>query len=303
MPSAELTFPSMRIHLIDGTYELYRHFFAVPPSSDRDGHEVGAIVGVLGSLLGMLQDGATHMAVATDHVVESFRNGLWAGYKTGEGIEPSLHRQFHPLEDALRAMGVVVWAMKEFEADDGLAAAARLAAADDRVEQVLICTPDKDLGQCVVGQRVVQFDRRNREIRDEAGVVAKFGVKPASIPDYLALVGDTADGFPGVRGWGAKSAAAVLARYGRLEAIPADSATWDVPVRGAARLSASLEADRGQAFLFRTLATLRHDAPVCRSVDELRWAGPGPEFETGARQLGAPHLWDRARRIAHPTGR
>ena len=288
---------AIRIHLVDGTYELYRHFFAVPPATDRDGNEVGAIVGVLASLLGMLQDGATHMAVATDHVVESFRNGLWPGYKTGEGIEPSLHRQFHPLEDALRAMGVVVWAMKEFEADDGLAAGARIAAADSRVEQVLICTPDKDLGQCVVGQRVVQFDRRNREIRDEAGVVAKFGVKPDSIPDYLALVGDSADGFPGIRGWGAKSAATVLARYGHLEAIPADSATWDVPVRGAARLGAALEADRDQAALFRTLATLRDDAPVCQSVDELRWTGPQAEFEAAASQLGAPQLWDRARRI------
>ena len=288
---------AIRIHLVDGTYELYRHFFAVPPATDRDGNEVGAIVGVLASLLGMLQDGATHMAVATDHVVESFRNGLWPGYKTGEGIEPSLHRQFHPLEDALRAMGVVVWAMKEFEADDGLAAGARIAAADSRVEQVLICTPDKDLGQCVVGQRVVQFDRRNREIRDEAGVVAKFGVKPASIPDYLALVGDTADGFPGIRGWGAKSAATVLARYGHLEAIPADFATWDVPVRGAARLGSALEADRGQAALFRTLATLRDDAPVCQSVDELRWTGPRPDFEAAASRLGAPQLWDRARRI------
>jgi len=288
----------MRIHLIDGTYELYRHFFALPPAADRDGHEVGAVVGVLGSLLGMLQDGATHLGVATDHVVESFRNGLWAGYKTGEGIEPSLHRQFHPLEDALRALGVAVWAMKEFEADDGLAAAARLAAADDRVTQVLICTPDKDLGQCVAGRRVVQFDRRNREIRDEAGVVAKFGVQPASIPDYLALVGDSADGFPGMPGWGAKSSAAVLARYRHLEAIPPDPAAWDVPVRGAARLSAALEADRDRAVLFRTLATLRYDAPVCASVDELRWTGPLPEFEPLASRLAAPQLWERARRIA-----
>ncbi len=292
----------MRIHLVDGTYELYRHFFALPPSLDRDGGEVGAIVGVLGSLLGMLQDGATHVAVATDHVVESFRNELWPGYKTGEGIEPNLHRQFHPLEDALRSMGVVVWAMEEFEADDGLAAGARIAGLDPRVEQVLICTPDKDLGQCVVGGRVVQFDRRNREVRDEAGVIAKFGVKPSSIPDYLALVGDTADGFPGIRGWGAKSAGAVLARYGHLEDIPSDVSAWDVAVRGAARLSAALESDREHAVLFRTLATLREDAPVCRSVDELRWAGPRPEFERVADQLGAPHLADRARRAAAHLG-
>ncbi len=259
---------------------------------------MGAIVGVLGSLLGMLQDGATHVAVATDHVVESFRNGLWPGYKTGEGIEPNLHRQFHPLEDALRAMGVTVWAMKEFEADDGLAAAARIAASDPRIEQVLICTPDKDLGQCVVGDRVVQFDRRNRELRNEAGVIAKFGVMPGSIPDYLALVGDTADGFPGIRGWGSKSAGAVLARYGHLEDIPADVSRWDVVVRGAARLSAALEADRDHAMLFRTLATLREDAPVCRSVDELRWTGARPEFDAVAAQLGAGHLADRVRRIA-----
>ncbi len=292
----------MRVHLVDGTYELYRHFFALPPSADRDGNEVGAVIGVLGSMLGMLQDGATHVAVATDHVVESFRNGLWPGYKTGEGIEPNLYRQFHPLEAGLRAMGVVVWAMEAFEADDGLAAGARIAAADERVEQILICTPDKDLGQCVVGSRVVQFDRRNREIRDEAGVIAKFGVRPGSIPDYLALVGDAADGFPGIRGWGAKSASAVLARYEHLEAIPADSAAWDVSVRGAARLSAALEADRVQAVLFRTLATLRDDAPASDSVDELRWTGPRPEFEAVAAALGVPQLWDRARRIAPPPG-
>ncbi len=288
----------MRVHLIDGTYELYRHFFALPPAADRDGNEVGAVVGVLGSMLGMLQDGTTHLAVATDHVIESFRNGLWSGYKTGEGIEPNLHRQFHPLEAGLRAMGVAVWAMEDFEADDGLASGARIAAADHRVDQVLICTPDKDLGQCVAGTRVVQFDRRNREIRDEAGVVAKFGVRPKSIPDYLALVGDAADGFPGIRGWGAKSAAAVLARYDHLEGIPADPAAWDVPVRGAARLSAALEGARPEAVLFRTLATLREDAPVSDTVDELRWTGPRPEFEAVAEALGVPHLWDRARRIA-----
>ncbi len=199
-------------------------------------------------------------------------------------------------------MGVTVWAMTEFEADDALAAAARIAASDPRVDQVLICTPDKDLGQCVVGGRVVQFDRRNREVRDEAGVIAKFGVRPSSIPDYLALVGDTADGFPGIRGWGAKSASAVLARYGHLEDIPSDVSAWDVTVRGAARLSVALESDREHAMLFRTLATLREDAPVCGSVDELRWTGPGPEFEGLADQLGAPHLADRARRVANNRG-
>jgi len=292
----------MRVHLVDGTYELFRHYFALPSSRASDGREVGALVGVLGSILGMLQSGATHLGVATDHVVESFRNRLWPGYKTGEGLEPALWAQFHPLEDALRTMGVVVWAMEDLEADDGLASAAHLAAADPRVEQVLICTPDKDLSQCVVGDRVVQFDRRKREIRNEAGVVAKFGVPPASIPDYLALVGDSADGFPGVSGWGAKSAALVLGRYRTLEGIPSEPAAWEVSVRGAARLSAALEANREQALLFRTLATLRTDASLFDSADELKWSGPRPEFEVVAQALGSPDLWDRARR-ARPAGR
>ncbi|OLC06244.1 MAG: flap endonuclease [Gemmatimonadetes bacterium 13_1_40CM_66_11] len=247
----------MRVHLLDGTYELFRHFYAMPKQTDRDGREVAAIIGVLGSVLGMLEGGATHLGVATDHVIESFRNDLWAGYKTSEGIEPELLAQFHPLEDALRAMGVVVWAMEEFEADDALAAAARLAAASPDVEQVIVCTPDKDLSQCVSGERVVQFDRRKRELRDERGVVARFGVGPASIPDYLALVGDSADGFPGIPGWGEKASGAVLGRYAHLERIPAKSTEWTVPVRGAARLAAALEENRTLALLFRTLATLR----------------------------------------------
>ncbi len=288
----------MRVHLVDGTYELFRHYFAMPSSLAPDGREVGALLGVLGSILGMLQSGTTHVGVATDHVVESFRNQLWAGYKTGEGLEPALWTQFHPLEEALRAMGVVVFAMEELEADDGLASAARLAAADPEVEQVLICTPDKDLSQCVVGDRVVQFDRRKRELRNEAGVRAKFGVGPRSIPDYLALVGDAADGFPGIPGWGAKSAAQVLARYEFLEGIPADPARWEVTVRGAARLSAALEADRDHAYLFRRLATLRTDAPLVGSVDELRWRGPTPRFQSVAASLGAADLWHRARRAA-----
>jgi len=287
----------MRVHLVDGTYELFRHYFAVPPALDADGRDRGAVIGVLSSLLGMLEDGATHVAVATDHVVESFRNLLWAGYKTGEGIEPALLAQFHPLEDALRAMGVTTWGMVELEADDGLASAARLAASDPRVEQVLICTPDKDLAQCVSGSRVVQFDRRRRELRDETGVVDKFGVPPGSIPDYLALVGDSADGYPGVPGWGAKSAGAVLARYLHLEAIPTDGAVWDVTVRGAARLSRNLEANRDLAMLFRRLATLRTDAALFESVDELRWRGPGASFEALARQLGQPSLSERAGRL------
>lgn len=288
----------MRVHLIDGTYELFRHFYGRPGAADRDGREMGAVIGVLGSLLAMIQDGSTHLGVATDHVIESFRNDLWAGYKRGDGIEPALLAQFHPLEDGLRALGVAVWPMVELEADDGLASAARLAAADPRVSQVLICTPDKDLGQCVAGTRVVQFDRRAREVRDAAGVEAKFGVPPASIPDYLALVGDAADGFPGVPGWGAKSAAAVLSRYGRLEDIPPDPARWEVPVRGAARLSAALEADRERACLFRVLATLRADAPLFDDVETLRWTGPRPELRPLADRLGAPELWTRAVRLA-----
>jgi len=286
----------LKVHLLDGTYELFRHFYAMPKQQDKNGREVAAIIGVLGSVLGMLEGGATHIGVATDHVIESFRNGLWAGYKTSEGIEPDLLAQFHPLEDALRAMGVVVWAMEEFEADDALAAAARLAAETTGVEQVIICTPDKDLSQCVVGQRVVQLDRRKRELRDEPGVVARFGVEPSSIPDYLALVGDSADGFPGVPGWGEKASGAVLGRYGHLERIPANAKEWEVPVRGAARLAAALQEHRDLALLFRTLATLRTDVPV-GTVADLRWHGPTPAFEQVARQLSVPGLWDRARRI------
>jgi len=288
----------MRVHLIDGTYELFRHFFAVPPAQDEGGQERGAVIGVVSSILGMIEDGATHLGVATDHVVESFRNLLWPGYKTGEGMEPTLWAQFHPLEETLRAMGVETWGMVELEADDGLAAAAHLAAQDGRVEQILICTPDKDLAQCVVGKRIVQFDRRRREVRDEAGVVAKFGVPPASIPDWLALVGDSADGYPGIPGWGAKSAATVLARYLHLEAIPAQVGDWDLSVRGAARLSANLEADRERVMLFRQLATLRTDARLFDSVDAIRWRGPGPEFQALSRHLGQPGLFDRARRAA-----
>jgi len=275
----------LRVHLLDGTYELFRHFYAMPKQTDRDGREVAAIIGVLGSVVGMLEGGTTHIGVATDHVIESFRNDLWAGYKTSEGVEPELMAQFHPLEDALRAMGVVVWAMEEFEADDALAAAARGAAASPDVEQVIICTPDKDLSQCVSGDRVVQFDRRKRETRDERGVVARFGVGPESIPDYLALVGDSADGFPGIPGWGEKASGA------------AKATEWTVAVRGVARLAASLEENRPLAMLFRTLATLRTDVPVFSSVEELRWPGPSPEFERVVQQLRVPGLWDRARRI------
>ena len=288
---------AMLVHLVDGTYELFRYFLAPGAAFDDAPPELRAVRGVVGSILGMLEGGATHLGVATDHVIESFRNGLWADYKTGEGLDPRLVAQFEPLEDALRALGVVVWAMVEFEADDALAAAAARAAADPRVEQVVICTPDKDLAQCVRGERVVQLDRRTRQVRDEAGVRQKFGVPPASIPDWLALVGDSADGFPGLPGWGPASASAVLARYGHLEAIPPDPTAWAAPVRGAPRLAATLAAQRDRALLFRDLATLRADAPIDADVDALRWRGPHAGFAGWAERLGAPALHDRATRL------
>jgi 5'-3' exonuclease len=292
----------LHVHLVDGTYELFRHHFGAPPASDVGGRPVGAVRGVLASVLLMIDHGATHLAVATDHVIESFRNGMYPGYKTGEGIEPDLLAQFHPLEDALRAMGVTVWPMKEFEADDGLASGAFLADADPRVERVVICTPDKDLAQCVRDDRVVQLDRRAGTVRDAAGVREKFGVEPTSIPDWLALVGDSADGFPGVSGWGAKSSSTVLARYPHLEDIPADSAGWDVKVRGAARLEESLRAAWKDALLFRDLATLRTGVEVFGDVDELRWAGPAPGFAAFCRDLGDEGLAERAARLAADRG-
>ena len=288
----------VNVHLIDGTYELFRHFYAVPSREDRAGREVGALVGVLHSLLGMLEAGATHIGVATDHVIESFRNDLWPGYKSSAGIDPAVRAQFHPFEGALAAMGVAVWPMVELEADDGLASAARLAGADPSVERVFICTPDKDLSQCVSGTRIVQFDRRQRALRDEDGVVDKFGVRPASIPDYLALVGDSADGFPGIPGWGAKSTSAVLAHYGHLEAIPLRSLPWGVAVRGAARLQENLRAGWRNALLFRDLATLRDDAGLFDDLEELRWSGATPGFERVAESLGDARLAERVERIA-----
>jgi len=248
---------------------------------------VAAVRGVLASILGMMKEGATHIGVATDHVIESFRNELWTGYKTSAGIEPELWAQFPVLEEALAAMGVVVWPMVEFEADDALAAAAAAAAGDERVERVIICTPDKDLAQCVRGTRVVQMDRRTRTIRDEAGVVAKFGVPPALIPDYLALVGDAADGYPGLPGWGAKSAAAVLTRFGRLELIPKDWRDWQVKVASPATLASTLLRERDSALLFRRLATLRTDIVLFASVDQLQWKGPTPAFPPLAARLDA----------------
>jgi 5'-3' exonuclease len=275
----------MQVHLIDGTYELFRHYYALPKVRDSKGQEVAAVRGVLASLMGMLGNGATHMGVATDHVIESFRNDLWPGYKTGEGVEPDLLAQFPLLEEALSALGIVVWRMVEFEADDALAAAAKAAADDPRVERVIICTPDKDLAQCVRGTRVVQLDRRKNITRDELGVVAKFGVEPASIPDYLALVGDSADGFPGLPGWGAKSAAAVLARFNHLESIPSDWREWGVNVASPKALSSTLLANLDQALLFRVLATLRTDVPVFDSVDQLEWKGPTADFAPLAARL------------------
>ena len=275
----------LNVHLIDGTYELFRHYYALPPAKDATGREVAAVRGVVNSVLGLITAGATHVGVATDHVIESFRNRLWSGYKTGAGIEPELFAQFPLLEQALSALGITVWPMVEFEADDALAAAAAIADADARVERVFICTPDKDLGQCVRGTRVVQMDRRTRVVRDEAGVIAKFGVPPASIPDYLALVGDAADGYPGLPGWGAKSAAAVLAKFGHLESIPDDWQTWSVNATSPARLARTLAAERERVLLFRTLATLRTDIPLLESVDDLRWQGPTPAFGPLAAQL------------------
>jgi 5'-3' exonuclease len=275
----------MQVHLIDGTYELFRHYYALPKVRDNTGQEVAAVRGVLASLMGMLGKSATHIGVATDHVIESFRNDLWPGYKTGEGVEPDLLAQFPLLEEALSALGIVVWQMVEFEADDALAAAAKAAANDPRVERVIICTPDKDLAQCVTGTRVVQLDRRKNITRDELGVVARFGVEPASIPDYLALVGDSADGFPGLPGWGAKSAAAVLAKFNHLESIPADWREWGVNVASPKALSSTLVANREQALLFRVLATLRTDVPVFDSVDQLAWKVPTADFAPLAARL------------------
>ena len=285
----------MDVHLVDGTYELFRYFFAVPAAKDVNGMEIGAVRGVLTSVLSMLERGATHIGVATDHVVESFRNDLYPGYKTSEGVAPELLSQFPILEEALEAMGVVVWPMVEFEADDALASAAGQAAKDDRVQRVLICTPDKDLSQCVVGSRVVQLDRRREILRDEAGVVAKFGVKPQSIPDYLGVVGDSADGFPGLPGWGAKAAALTLSQYPHLEDIPRDWREWHPSIKRARSLSEALCNGWEDAQLFRTLATLRLDVPVFDTIEDLRWNGPRPSFEPECERMKSPDLLRRVR--------
>jgi len=277
----------VNIYLIDGTYELFRHYYALPHAQDENGREVAAVRGVLASVLGMIKEGATHLAVATDHIIESFRNNLWPDYKTSEGVEPDLLAQFPLLEEVLSAAGVMVWAMVEFEADDALAAAAAQAALDPQVEQVIICTPDKDLAQCVHGTRVVQLNRRTRVVIDEAGVVQKFGVTPTSIPDYLALVGDAADGYPGLRGWGAKSSSALLAKFMHLEAIPKDWREWHVKVSGAGALANTLCQDWDRAVLFRQLATLRTDISLFDNVEQLKWNGPKAGFDQLAARLDA----------------
>jgi 5'-3' exonuclease len=292
----------MKVHLVDGTYELFRQFLAPRPGhKDADGVEVGATRAVTTSVLGMLEEGATHLGVATDHVIESFRNDLWPTYKNGEGLEPLLVAQFPMLEDALRALGVAVWAMVDLEADDALASAARVSGADKRVEQVIICTPDKDLGQCV-GGKIVQLDRRRDILLDADGVRDKFGVPPASIPDWLALVGDNADGFPGLPGFGAKTAAAVLTRYHDIESIPDDAASWDVPgIRGTDRLAATLASGRAVADRFKVLATLRTDADV-GAVDDWEWRGPTAELPYWCERFGSPRLATRVAKLAAARG-
>jgi len=288
----------MDVYLIDGTYELFRHFFALPSATDGKGQEIAAVRGVLTSVLSMIEGGATHIGVATDHVVESFRNDLYPGYKTSEGVPPELLSQFPILEDALQALGVLVWPMVDYEADDALASAAHTAAQDERVGRVFICTPDKDLGQCVSGTRVVQLDRRRNLVRDEAGVVEKFGVEPQSIPDYLAVVGDSADGFPGIAGWGAKGAASVLSHYGHLEKIPKDWQQWHPSIRKARPLSESLFKAWEDALLFRTLATLRADLPVLETVEHLCWRGPVPDIERRYRWLNTAGWFARVAKAA-----
>ncbi|MFM8971873.1 MAG: 5'-3' exonuclease H3TH domain-containing protein [Actinomycetota bacterium] len=287
----------MDVHLVDGTYELFRHHFALPSRPDADGVEVAAARGVVQTVVMMLEEGATHLAVATDHTVESFRNDLYDGYKTGDGIDPDLFGQFPIVEDALTALGVAVLPMDAYEADDGIASGARVTRTDPRVERVYLCTPDKDLAQCVEGTRVVQLDRRKGELRDADGVRAKFGVGPESIADWLALTGDSADGFPGLPGWGAKSSATVLAHYLDLEEIPFEPAEWVVAVRGAARLAAALEEGIEDARLFKDLATLRDDAPV-GTVDDWRWSGPAPGFSAWAGRLGLDHVATRVELLA-----
>jgi 5'-3' exonuclease len=291
--TAELT-----VHVVDGTYELFRQFFARPSHVNGDGLEIGGARGVLRSMLSLLEDGATHVGVTTDHVIESFRNDLYDGYKDGLGIDPDIKNQFQPLEDGLRSIGLATFPMVEFEADDGMASLAAMASADERVQRVLLCTPDKDLAQCVTDGRVLQFDRRNNKILGVDEVVEKYGVRPESIPDWLALVGDSADGFPGLPGWGAKSSATVLQRYGHIEQIPLAAGQWDITVRGGAKLAKTLADNLERALLFRRLATLDLDAPTAETVDELRWSGPADDIEATAKRFDAPDLVERTAALA-----
>ncbi len=292
----------MKVHLVDGTYEIFRHHFGVPSKDREEGEDFAGTRGVLWTVLALIDEGATHIGVATDHIIESFRNDLWPTYKSSAGMPETLLAQFPVLEEALEAMGVVVWPMVELEADDALAAAPAAAARDERVEQVQILTPDKDLAQCVQGDRVVQVDRRRSTMTDEAGVRARYGVIPESIPDWLALVGDSADGYPGLPGWGKVAASEVLAHYRHLEDIPQYGFRWDVNVRGRDRLAATLVEQRDLAFLFRDLATLRAGAPVLDDVERLRWTGPTPALEDMARRIRAWRLVERVSKAASGRG-
>jgi 5'-3' exonuclease len=289
----------VKVHLLDGTYELFRYHYGAPSEVREDPNDLSATRGVVGSVVTLLEQGVTHLGVATDHVIESFRNDLWPGYKSSAGMPPNLLAQFPLIEEALVAMGVMVWPMVEVEADDALAAAAARAAAEPAVEQVVIMTPDKDLSQCVTGDRVVQLDRRSETVTNEEGVVAKYGVGPESIPDWLALVGDSADGFPGLPGWGKKAASTVLARYLHIEDVPTLGARWEVDVRGAQRLAATLAADKELALLFRDLATLRAETPVFDDVEQLRWQGPTTGFDAMATRLRAERLPGRVAALDH----
>ena len=289
----------MKVHLVDGTYELFRHYFGAPSHITSEGYEVGATRAVLASMLSLLEQGATHVGIATDHTITSFRNELYEGYKDGSDIDPDISGQFHILEDLLEAAGFIIFPMVEFEADDALASAAVRSTVDKRVEQVVICTPDKDLGQCLTpDHKIVQYDRRKKLEMNYEAIIEKFGVRPESIPDYLGLMGDTADGFPGLQGWGAKSSSSVLAVYNHIEHIPEDPEKWEVSVRGAKKLAVTLNENRSLALLFRQIATLSYDAPTFGSIDELHWEGPGSDFVQIAEKLDATRLIERAERLA-----
>ena len=289
----------MKVHLVDGTYELFRHYFGAPSHITSEGYEVGATRAVLASMLSLLEQGATHIGIATDHTITSFRNELYEGYKDGSDIDPDISGQFHILEDLLEAAGFIIFPMVEFEADDALASAAVRSTVDKRVEQVVICTPDKDLGQCLTpDHKIVQYDRRKKLEMNYEAIIEKFGVPPESIPDYLGLMGDTADGFPGLQGWGAKSSSSVLAVYNHIEHIPEDPEKWEVSVRGAKKLAVTLNENRSLALLFRQIATLSYDAPTFGSIDELHWEGPGSDFAQIAEKLDATRLIERAERLA-----